>query len=68
MTLVLGLINHRQAILVSDRRYTVNGQVLDAGDDERNKASVLFCQDARVAVGFTGLAKAGDFDTSREAR
>src|SRR4029077_1243679 len=62
MTLILSLINPAQSILVADRRYTVNGRL---ADDERTKASVVFCTDARVAVAFTGVAKAGTFETSR---
>jgi hypothetical protein len=62
MTLILSLISPAHSILVADRRYTVNGRLVD---DERTKASVVFCRDARVAVAFTGVAKAGTFETSR---
>lgn len=65
MTLLLGLLNQSQAILVSDRRFTVDGRLVDLRDDERNKAAVFFCHDARMAVAFTGLARAGKFETSR---
>lgn len=64
LTLIIGLLNHRQAILVSDRRFTVDGKFLDLGDDERCKTAAFFCNDARMAVAFTGLARAGKFDTS----
>jgi hypothetical protein len=60
LTLIIALANPEQAIQVSDRRLTVNGQ-LDV--DESNKAAVLICTDARLAIGFTGLAKIGDFAT-----
>lgn len=62
MTLIVALMAPAQAILVSDRRFTNNGRLFD---DERNKATVLFCADGRVAVAFTGLAIAGRFETSR---
>lgn len=62
MTLITVLMAPTQAVLVSDRRLTRNGQLFD---DETNKAAVLFCADGRVAVAFTGLAIAGRFETSR---
>jgi hypothetical protein len=55
MTLIVALMAPAQAILVSDRRLTKNGQLVD---DEKNKATVLVCADGRVAVAFTGLAVA----------
>lgn len=64
MTLILGLLNHQQAILVSDRRFTVDGNLQDIADDEKNKSAVFVCEDARMAVGFTGLAGAGSFETA----
>jgi SEC-C motif len=65
MTLIVALMAPTQAILVSDRRFTRNGRLFDAENDEKNKAAVLFCADGRVAVAFTGLAIAGRFETSR---
>ena len=62
MTLILGLANQQQVILISDRRLSVNGKVVE---DESNKAATLNLQDARLAVGFTGLARAGRFQTRR---
>jgi len=64
MTLIIALMAPTQAILVSDRRLTENGRLFD---DEKNKATVLFCADGRAAVAFTGLALAPTerFDTSR---
>lgn len=62
MTLIVGLMSPKRAILVSDRRLSRNGSLYD---DETNKATALFCADARVAVAFTGLAIAGKFQTSR---
>jgi hypothetical protein len=62
MTLILAIANRDQAILVSDRRLTSNGLLRD---DDSNKAGVLLCRDARVAFGFTGLARSGLFETTR---
>jgi len=62
MTLIIALISARRAILVSDRRLSRSGKLFD---DEKNKATALFCADGRVAVAFTGLAIAGQFQTSR---
>jgi hypothetical protein len=62
MTLIIGLQNRDQTVLLSDRRVTRDGRLVD---DESNKAAVFVCKNARVAVAFTGLAKAGAFQTSR---
>jgi SEC-C motif-containing protein len=62
MTLIIGLANSQQVILISDRRLSSNGRVVE---DESNKASVLICRDARLAVAFAGLAQAGTFLTRR---
>lgn len=61
MTLLVALANERFALLLADRRITNEGRLLD---DEFNKVCILFCDDARVAVGFTGLATYEDFDMS----
>lgn len=60
MTLILGLANQQQVILISDRRLSANGKVVE---DESNKAATFNLQDARLAVAFTGLARAGTFQT-----
>lgn len=60
MTLIITLGNSDQFIQISDRRLTVDGELKD---DESNKAGVLYCKNARLAYGFTGLARAGNFDT-----
>ncbi|MET4258886.1 hypothetical protein ABIC09_003837 [Bradyrhizobium sp. S3.12.5] len=60
MTLLLALSNERHSFLVADRRVTSNGLVQD---DEFNKVTVLFCDDARVALAFTGLACCSGFNT-----
>jgi hypothetical protein len=60
MTLLLALSNERLSLLVADRRVTNNGLVKD---EEFNKVVVLFCDDARVALAFTGLASCPGFNT-----
>ena len=60
MTLIIAAGNPDQFIQVSDRRLTSNSVV---HDDESNKAIVLNCSNARLSIGFTGLAKVGDFNT-----
>jgi hypothetical protein len=62
MTLILGLANQQQVILISDRRLSDNGKVVE---DESNKAATFNLQDARLALAFTGLARAGTFQTRR---
>lgn len=60
MTLIIAAGNSDQFVQVSDRRLTTNGNVQD---DESNKAIVFNCSNARMSVGFTGLAKVGSFST-----
>lgn len=60
MTLIIAAGNIDQFIQVSDRRLTSNGIVKD---DEANKLIVLNCANARLAVGFTGIARFGSFET-----
>jgi hypothetical protein len=55
VTMIITLGNVRNAILVSDRRLTLPG---GGYDDESNKAFVLTTRDARMAIGFAGLAEA----------
>lgn len=62
MTLILAIGNLQQVVVVSDRRLTNNGVLVE---DESNKATVLFCKDSRLAVAYTGLAKLGSFSTRR---
>ena len=61
MTLLLALANEKHAVLVADRRVTSGGRLVD---DEHNKLCVLFCEDAKMAVAYTGLATFQAFDTS----
>jgi len=60
MTLLLALSNESYAFVLGDRRLMTNGKVCD---DEANKVCVLFCDDARVVIAFTGLAAMGNFRT-----
>jgi hypothetical protein len=60
MTVVLVAANPDQTIQVSDRRLTSNRRVIG---DEFPKAISLECWDARMTVGFSGIAKAPQFDT-----
>lgn len=61
MTLLVSILNHNFAILVADRRLTSGSKIVD---DYYSKLTVLCCHDARVAIAFTGLATANDYDTS----
>jgi len=60
MTLILTLGNADQVIQVSDRRLSWNGQLKE---DESSKAGLLTCLNARLAFGFTGIARMGSFCT-----
>jgi hypothetical protein len=60
MTLLLSLANDSYSIVLGDRRLSRNGVVCE---DESNKVCVLFCNDARVAIAYTGVAQYGKFRT-----
>jgi hypothetical protein len=60
MTLILMATTQIHTIVVSDRRLTANGKIVDSS---ANKAIDLELRDARVILTFTGLARVGDFDT-----
>src|SRR5947207_891847 len=62
MTLIIGTVNRQQAVLVSDRRLTINGRLIE---DESNKTATLICRDARLVIAFTGLAEHRGFVTRR---
>jgi hypothetical protein len=47
--------------MIADRRITSDGVLVD---DEYNKVCVFFCDDAKLGVAFTGLARFQTFDTS----
>ena len=60
MTLIISAGNPDQFIQVSDRRLTSNGIVKEAATCWPDCRS---CANARLSVGFTGLAQAGTFKT-----
>ena len=60
MTLIIAVGNSDQFIQVSDRRLTLNGVIKN---DDSNKAFIFNCANARLSIGFTGLAQAGKFNT-----
>lgn len=60
MTIIVALANKDYVVQISDRRLSSNGRLID---DESNKCGVLFCLNARMAFGYTGLAKYGAFST-----
>lgn len=60
MTLIISAGNSDNFIQLSDRRLSFNGTLVD---DDCNKATVFVCKNARFAVGFTGLARYGSFET-----
>ena len=60
MTLILALGNSDQFVQLSDRRLSWNGSLID---DESSKAGYLSCPNARLAFGFTGLARLDSFRT-----
>ena len=49
-------------IHISDRRLSHNGNLVD---DESNKCGVIFCNNARMVFGYTGLAAWGNFSTMK---
>jgi SEC-C motif len=61
MTPLLSLSNSSYAMVLGDRRLAQpDGKVRD---DEANKLCVVFCDDARVTIAFTGLASYNGFQT-----
>jgi hypothetical protein len=60
MTLIAAMMNAKYAVQVSDRALSTSGQPLPR---TLTKGSVLICDDARLIVGFTGLASVGSFET-----
>src|SRR6266536_2336004 len=53
MTLIMVLANNDQAIILADRRTSV---ARHPGNEEYNKLAAFVCRNARVGVGFTGVA------------
>lgn len=60
MTLNITLINHKYCVIATDRRITASGITKD---DEYDKSCVLFTDDARMGITFSGLAEVGGFNT-----
>ena len=61
MTLIVQLINRDQAVQVSDRRLTyTDGR---EPDEESDKAIIFVSPSARLAVGYSSLAKSRRFET-----
>ena len=60
MTMILALGNRDQVIQISDRRLSSTGRPIE---DESNKVGIMFCLNARLAFGFTGLATYRGFKT-----
>jgi hypothetical protein len=61
MTLSIALLNPRESIFVTDRRFVEEGGLVRT--EEGSKLAVFICPDARVAVTYTGLAAVGKFTT-----
>lgn len=62
MSLILTLGNSQQVIQISDRRLTYTNK---PPDEESNKATIILCEDARLAYGYAGLASVNGFRTER---
>jgi hypothetical protein len=62
MTLLIALANRDFIAHVADRRLSASGKIVE---EEEGKLGSLLCNDARFLYGFTGLAKAGSFQTRR---
>ena len=60
VTLIISVGNSENFIQVSDRRLSSNGRI---ADDNSGKNSVLITKNGRFAVGYTGLARFGGFET-----
>lgn len=60
MTLILVVASPLATVLVSDRRLTSDGLLID---DESNKAFIITPRGARLVAAFTGLARVGSFET-----
>ena len=62
MTLIIGSGNSQRICLVADRRYSRPGGFFE---DEKTKSTIVVCQDARLAAGFSGLAEYQQFRTEQ---
>jgi hypothetical protein len=68
MTLIITLVRPREIAVVSDRRVTVDGKLLEDEDDEHTKLIEFSCEDADATVAFTGLARWDAFATRQWLR
>lgn len=60
VTLILAVANKREATMVADRRLSWKGNSLP---EEAQKSGIVYCDDARLLFGFTGLATIGAMNT-----
>jgi hypothetical protein len=60
MTAIVVASSGEESILVADRRLTANGVLTD---DDAGKGFLVVVPDGRLMMAFTGLARAGAFDT-----
>jgi hypothetical protein len=60
MTLILAALGHTFVVVGADRRLSDNGRIVE---EESTKLTVLVTPDARAVVGYTGIARAGTFNT-----
>ncbi len=60
MTLILAALAPEYVVVGADRRLSDNGQSVE---EESTKLTVLVTPDARTVIAYTGIARAGDFDT-----
>ncbi|MGA7272299.1 MAG: SEC-C domain-containing protein [Acidimicrobiia bacterium] len=61
MTLILVAMNSDYLVQLSDRRLSAGGQPVE---EESNKSLLVHLSDGRLAVGYTGLATYGGFETA----
>lgn len=58
MTIIISVGNNEHVVQFSDRRLSNAGVILE---NSSNKATAFACTDGRFAVGYTGLARNGNF-------
>ena len=62
MTMILTLGNRDQVLLLSDRRLSAQGKVVD---EEAGKSGALVCSDSHFVFGFTGIARTHELELRR---
>jgi hypothetical protein len=62
MTLILAALAPDAVVVGADRRLSAHGQVVE---EESTKLTVLVTSDARSVIAYTGLARAGAFETEK---